>query len=182
MRPSIPLLAAACLLVACGDDGGSAGPATTSATATTTTTAAPASTTSTATTSTTATTAAAPACPGTEAPRAAADVDGDGTDEVWRHAGTGASVDILELRVVDGCDEVPVAQFPVGGSVRQLHGVRCEAGQVVELRATSADGEAYATTEVTFELAGTELVEVGRVTGQLPGGAPELAAYSGFAC
>lgn len=172
MRSGAAGLLLAVALAACGggDDGDdSSVPATTATTATTTaptTTAAPTTT----------------GCPPIDAAVASVDLDGDGTDEVWRSAGSGASADIVELVVVEGCEEVTVGQFAVGGSVRELHGIRCEGGAVTELVATSEDGQTYAVTEVTYELQGAELVETGRTTGELGGDDPALQAASTFDC
>jgi hypothetical protein len=157
MRLRIVFLASLCLLGACSDDDGGGEAVTTSTTTSTT-----ATTTAVGTTGTT-------ACPPEGEP-------------LWRPAGSGASTDIYELRVVVDCEEVAVRQFAVGGTVRELRGVRCEDGRVVDLVATSEDGRVYSTAATTYELRGTELVEVDRSTGELPADDPALRAYQAFDC
>lgn len=181
MRSSIPFLAAVALLLgACGDDGDDGADRDVEAT---TTTAAP--TTTTARPSTT-TTACAPPPIGDAI--AVVDLDGDGVDERWVPAGSGAAVDIVELRTVVDCEAVPVridgapAQFGVGGSVLLLQGVRCEDGRVVHLGATSDDGERYTTLDLVYELRDGELVRVDDRSGELTASDPELADYAGFDC
>lgn len=116
------------------------------------------------------------------------DLDDDGVAEVWRSVGSGAAADILELRRVEGCVEVPVllegvpAQFAIGGTVTLLQGVRCDDGLVVHLGATSEDGERYATLDVSYELVDGELVRVDDESGELDASDPELRDYSSFEC
>jgi hypothetical protein len=154
---------------------------------TTTTTEEPSTTTATTEPSTTSSTCPPPAA-GTELPLASIDLDGDGVDEVWRPAGSGAAVDIVELRRLEGCSEVPVlleggpAQFAVGGSVLLLQGIRCEGGLVVHLGATSEDGETYATLDLFYELRDGALVRVDDETGRLPATDPDVGDYSSFDC
>ena len=179
------VVAAALLVAACGDDDGDDDAVETTTTTTTTTEAAPSTTTSTTAAPTTSTT-----CPPTSsaAPVAAVDLDGDGVDELWRDAGSGASTDIVELHRIDDCVEVAVtlagnpAQFAVGGSVLLLQGLRCEDGRVVHLGATSDDGERYDTLDIVYELRDGELVHVGESTGVLTSADPELADYGSFDC
>jgi hypothetical protein len=179
--------AAAVLLAACGGDDDE--PATTTtAVAAPATTVAPATSTSPTTAAPTGTTATTCPGPAGDPPVAAVDLDGDGVEEVWRDAGSGAATDIVELRVVVGCDEVTVtngcfpAQFAVGGSVLLLQGIRCEGGRVVHLGAASEDGETYATLDITYELRGTELVAVDEESGELSASDPALVDYSRFDC
>lgn len=80
----------------------------------------------------------------------------------------GASVDVVSLFATVDCaleavqlDGAP-ATLAVGGSVNHGDGVRCEDGTVTVLSATSDDGETYQATAVTYEVDGTELVEVDR--------------------
>ncbi len=91
------------------------------------------------------------------------DVNGDGDDELWAKVGAGASVELVGLYDLAGCDLVAAtrggapAVFPVGGSVLNVAGVRCDDVDdngaldfVVELSASSTDG-------VTFEGTAAEL-------------------------
>lgn len=177
MRSSIPFLAAVTLvLCACGDDGDhdavdvttTASPTTTTARASTTTTTCPP--------------------PPVDDALAIVDLDGDGVDERWVPAGSGAAVEIVELRTVVDCEPVPVrvdgapAQFGIGGSVLLLQGVRCEDGMVVHLGATSEDGERYTTVDLVYELRDGELVQVDDRSDELTASDPQLAEYSGFDC
>jgi hypothetical protein len=172
-----PLIAAVLLLVAaCGDDDDEA-------VVTTTTTVAP-------TTVTTAAPSTATTCPpGDDAGVVSrVDHDGDGVDEVWRSAGSGAATDIVELRRVVDCAEVAVtldgfpAQFAIGGSVLLLNGLRCADGRVVHLGATSEDGENYTTLDIAYELQDGELVRVDDASGQLTTADPAFADYTRFDC
>jgi hypothetical protein len=172
------------VLAACGGDSGEGRSAPVTTTGATTTEVRRTSTSTTAAPSTTTT------CPPTtgDAPLASVDLDGDGVDELWRQVGSGASTDIVELRRITGCEEVVVtldglpAQFAVGGSVLLLQGLRCAAGQVVHLGATSDDGERYATLDLLYELRDGELVRVGDESGELTQSDPALADYSSFEC
>ena len=178
---------AAALVVAAGCSGGDDGGDTVEATRTTTR--APTTTTERSTSTTVApTTSTTCAPPPGEPPIARIDLDGDGVEEVWRPAGRGASTEIVELRRVEGCGEVPVlleglsAQFAVGGTVLLLQGIRCEGTRVVHLGATSDDGERYATTDRIYELRGGELVRVEDRSGELTTSDPDLQDYSSFEC
>jgi hypothetical protein len=119
---------------------------------------------------------------------ASVDLDDDGVDEVWRVTGQGASVEIVELRRVDGCDEVPVtllgsaAEFAVGGTVLLLQGIRCEEGRVVHLGATSDDGERFATLDVVYDLRDGVLERVDERTGARRADDPALDDYRSFRC
>ena len=99
--------------------------------------------------------------------RSAIDIDADGTDELWVQVGTGASVDIVGLYDLDGCDIEPVliegvpAQFSVGGTVLLLQGLACGESDVTHLGATSEDGVTYAALDLTYELEGGSLVRIG---------------------
>jgi len=181
VRRIVPIVLVAAVLAACGDGDGDGDATATTVGATTTEASATTGTSAPATTTT---------CPepAGEPPVATIDLDGDGVEERWVRAGRGAAVDIVELRRVEGCDEVPVtvdgtpAQFAVGGSVLLLQGVRCEDGIVVHLGATSEDGERYVTLDLRYELRGGELVRVGDRSGELTSSDPELADYSSFDC
>lgn len=169
---ALVLLAAACG----GDDGAQPVEVTT----TTTTTTVPPTTAP----STTTTTCSPP--PGEVV--AAVDLDGDGVDERFVDAGSGASVDIVRLERLDGCDAVPVllegfpAEFAVGGTVLLLQGVRCEDATVVHLGAMSEDGETYTTLDVRYDLRDGELVRVGDRTGTRTADDPALRDYSSLEC
>lgn len=169
-----PLLALLVLLAACSDDeDAQVDPTPTTAEATTTTRPARATTTC--------------AVRGADAV-STVDLDGDGVEERWVPAGRGASVDIVRLERVEGCEAVAVtvdgspAEFAVGGTVLLLQGVRCEGEVVVHLGATSDDGETYATLDLLYELRDGALVRIGDRSGELPASSPELADYSSFAC
>jgi hypothetical protein len=179
VRRLVPFVLFVLLAGACGDDDDAAPPTT----AQPTTTTEPATTTTEEPTTTT--------CPSPDDPDVAGlvDLDGDGVDEVWRHAGSGASVQILELHRLVGCVEEPVlldgvrAQFAIGGTVTHLDGIRCDRGTVVHLNATSEDGESYATSETRYELEGDSLVPAGAPsTGAMTTSDPDLADFATFTC
>jgi hypothetical protein len=152
---SLVLLVAALTLVACGDDDDDR-PSAQSVTTTTSTT-------------------ESNACAGTDpAPPTAADgtpaeiaaSTGDLTFAVVDH---GASVDVVSIYVQDAtCSLVPLrlngeaAALAVGGSVTHGDGLRCDGDQVTVLSATSDDGATYQATAVTYDVDGTDLVEVDR--------------------
>lgn len=129
--------------------------------------------------------------------RALVDLDRDGRDEVWRAVGTGASTEIVELRRRDaGCAETPVtldgapAQFPIGGTVTHLDGIRCvdtDDGDdgidlVNQLSATSEDGITYATVARRYLYADGALTSFDELTGSRTIDDADLTAYSTFAC
>ncbi|HEX4905637.1 MAG TPA: hypothetical protein VFU93_09310 [Acidimicrobiales bacterium] len=90
---------------------------------------------------------------------------GDVTLAVVDH---GASVDVVGVFTTVDCAYEPVsmgtdpATFAVGGSVTHGDGLRCEGGRITHLSATSDDGETYQAVAVTYEVEGTDLVEVDR--------------------
>jgi hypothetical protein len=170
---------------ACRDDADEEDAATTAEVSTTTTGRLEATT----TTAEARTTTSCPATPASSEPVAArVDLDGDGVEEVWRNVGRGAATDIVELRRIEGCAEVPVlledvpAQFAIGGTVLLLQGIRCADGRVVHLGATSDDGERYATLDLFYELVDGRLVRVDDESGELTASDPEVADYSRFDC
>lgn len=90
---------------------------------------------------------------------------GDVTLAVVDH---GASVDVVGVFATVDCAYEPVsiggdpATFAVGGSVTHGDGLRCEDGRITHLSATSDDGETYQAVAITYEVEGTDLVEVDR--------------------
>lgn len=81
-------------------------------------------------------------------------------------SGQGASTDLVDVL----CDGEPLtldgqpAQLAYGGTVTHGDGLRCDGARLVVLTATSDDGVSYAATSITYEVDGTELVEVERGT------------------
>lgn len=80
----------------------------------------------------------------------------------------GASVDVVSLFATVDCAYEPVqlggatATLAVGGSVNHGDGLRCDGDTITVLSATSDDGETYQATATTYEVEGTQLVEVDR--------------------
>lgn len=105
-----------------------------------------------------------------------ADVDGDGTDELWARTGSGASATIVGLARLVGCELVRVtfasgelAELPIGGSVGTTSGLECrdapdDPADLIGYTATLADGTTYEVAAVRFALEGTSLVEQGTDT------------------
>lgn len=103
--------------------------------------------------------------------------------------GTGASTITLTAFVRDECGLVRVLNpggnpvfFSLGGSVTYISGISCEAVgtdrfNIIERTATSADGETYELTAVTFGFADGALAELARATKTLSAAA-EPAAVS----
>ncbi|MBA2281690.1 MAG: hypothetical protein H0W25_10730 [Acidimicrobiia bacterium] len=117
------------------------------------------------------------------------DLDGDGTDEVWVQASTGASVLIYDLYRVDGCLLLPVglggapASFAVGGTVGTQVGAFCtDSGAVVAVVATSDDGERYVGERTDFRLQGGELVVEQRAPLELLASDPDFPDLAAFRC
>lgn len=132
--------------------------------------------------------------PTVESDRASAatarDLDGDGDDELFVIVANGAAAQIYGIYDLDGCDLEPVTldgrptELAVGGSVVELHGLRCDDdGGLTVLTATSDDGEHYQATARSYGLAGGILTET-RMTGALPltPASPEFPDHAQFAC
>ncbi len=117
-----------------------------------------------------------------------ADIDGDGSHELWAKVDSGASAEILglfafadcEVRTVD-LDEAP-ATFPVGGSVGSSAGLDCAAPGIVVFSASSNDGQTYETTSTSYRLEAGELSFVGADAGTVDVGDPGFDRYSSFSC
>jgi hypothetical protein len=117
------------------------------------------------------------------------DLDGDGTDEVWVQAGSGASVLLYGLYRVDGCLLAPVAlggvpsSFPVGGTVGTQVGVFCtDSGGVAAVMATSDDGERYVGDRIDYRLEGGELVQQTTEPFELLASDPSFPDLAAFRC
>lgn len=112
------------------------------------------------------------------------------SDLVFAIVDRGASVDVVSLfRQGADCAYEPLqldgstGAFSVGGSVTHGDGLRCEGGRVTVLSATSDDGRTYQATAVTYEVAGTELVEVDRDASTIESSDPDaLGAYYRLDC
>lgn len=123
-----------------------------------------------------------------------ADVDGDGTPELFAHTGTGASATIIGLAVQEGCTltrvELPSgapADFPVGGTVGASSGLACEASidEDAHLSAhalLSLDGEQFELTTTEYALEGNVLVNKAERLRTIPSDDPGLGRYGGFVC
>ena len=102
-----------------------------------------------------------------------ADVDRDGTDEVWARTGSGASATIVGLARLVDCELVRVtfatgepAELPVGGSVGTASGLTCTSdvapsADLTAFTATYTEGTTYDVVATTYALEGTTLTEQG---------------------
>jgi hypothetical protein len=93
------------------------------------------------------------------------DIGGGPGLEVFTTVGSGASVDLVGVFTQQGCDLVRLlgpdgvpTTFPIGGSVTHGGGLACEGDRLVELTATSDDGETYQATRLPLTLEGRKLV------------------------
>jgi hypothetical protein len=100
-----------------------------------------------------------------------ADVDGDGTDEVWLRTGSGASATIVGLARLVDCDLVRVtfagdqlAELPVGGSVGTTSGLECSGSTITAYTASLREGTTYDVTGTEYTLDGSVLTESGTST------------------
>lgn len=91
--------------------------------------------------------------------------------------GAGASVVIVQLFQLEGCDLVPVTvdnsvlvELPVGGGITHGDGLTCRDETLVQRSATSFDGETFEASETTYRLEGTTLLEVASETSTLTRG------------
>lgn len=120
----------------------------------------------------------------------AVDLDGDGPQEVFVVVAHGASAQIYGFYDLDGCDLEAIqfadgspAELPVGGSVLELHGLRCEAdGSLTALTATSEDGVSYTGDQRTYALTDGILTETGATPVTLTADDPALTDYTRLAC
>lgn len=121
-----------------------------------------------------------------------ADVDGDGTEEVWARTGAGASSTIVGLFRLDGCalEQVavsaggPPVELPVGGSVGTASGVECRDERLLVHTATYVDdgSDSYDVATTTYELSDGELTQVSTGVVQVAASDPELLRYTTFSC
>lgn len=120
-----------------------------------------------------------------------ADIGGGPGLEVFTTVGSGASVDLVGVFREVGCDLVRLlgpngvpAAFAIGGSVTHGGGLACENGHLVQLTATSDDGETYQATRTPLTLEGTKLVAGTPETKALHRGADdaEIPAYYTVNC
>jgi hypothetical protein len=123
----------------------------------------------------------------------AADVDGDGKEEIFVQVGSGASKAMFGMFTVQGgCDITEIttasgpARFPVGASVGIISGLQCsnvpDAASVIAFEGQSADGESYAVTWTEYELAGATLTEIDSGSGTAGYGDELYVASSTFHC
>jgi hypothetical protein len=123
----------------------------------------------------------------------AADVDGDGKEEMFVQTGSGASKAIFGLfTVAGGCDITRVtladgadAEFPVGASVGTIAGLQCsnvpEASSIIAFEGYG-DGQSYEVASTEYELAGAVLTEIDSGTGTAGYGDELYVASSTFHC
>lgn len=97
-----------------------------------------------------------------------ADVDGDGTDELWLRTGSGASATIIGLARLVDCDLARVtfagdqlAELPVGGSVGTTSGLECSSSGITAYTASLREGTTYDVTGIEYTLDGSVLTESG---------------------
>jgi hypothetical protein len=120
--------------------------------------------------------------------------DGSGV-EAFVEIGSGASDALVGVYQLIGCSLTRLtgpqgsqpSQFPIGGSVTHLDGLRCDGtagGQrLVQLSAKSDDGVTYKTTESRLEVkAGVFSVLGSPITGTLGASDPSLQAFSSVDC
>lgn len=123
-----------------------------------------------------------------------ADVDRDGSDEVWARTGTGAATTIVGLFAAEGCDLTWVtlpdgrrAELPVGGTVGTTSGVECPADGphlLVHTATYVGDGteDRYAVTTVAHDLDGAALRERERSTVEVSAQDEGFLRYTSFRC
>ena len=97
---------------------------------------------------------------------------GDGGNVALAVVGNGATTQLVGLFAFRDCTIVPVtgpeggsAEFSVGGSVGEGHGLECKDGELVEMTARSRDGRTYTSEQVVYALDETSLREVRRAEG-----------------
>jgi hypothetical protein len=118
-----------------------------------------------------------------------ADVQGDGTSELFLQVGSGASAAIVGLYTVTGCDVEPVtfeggpSAFPVGASIGATSGLQCGPdGTLFAYASASSDGESYDVTWSEMALDGSVLTVVDEGTGTASYGDELHTAASSFHC
>lgn len=119
-----------------------------------------------------------------------ADLDGDGTDEVWARTGSGASATIVGLARLVDCELVRVtfatgdlAELPVGGSVGTTAGLACDDGSgVTAFTATLTEGTSYDVAATSYRLEGTQLVEAGTEATTADATDESFLRYASFDC
>lgn len=102
------------------------------------------------------------------------DLDGRVGDEVFVAVGAVEAGTLLAMFGFAECHLVRLlgpdgrpAAFPIGATDTLANGLRCQPSEVVVLQATSTDGNAFTTTDITLRLEGDRFVEVGRQAGTL---------------
>lgn len=122
-----------------------------------------------------------------------ADVDGDGTDELWARTGAGASAAIVGLARLVDCSLVQVtfaggepAEFAVGGTVGTAAGLRCHAGPgasvLTSYTATHTGDDRYEVTSLEWIIDGPTLVAGPTATTTVVVTDPLMAWASSFSC
>lgn len=113
------------------------------------------------------------------------------SEALFVSVGSGASATVVGLFAASGCTLSRVAiapgnapaQFPIGGAVTHLNGLRCRAQQLEQLSATSVDGITYSTSIQRLVLSGSTLQPEGEAqTGTLAASDPALADFSTLSC
>jgi hypothetical protein len=100
----------------------------------------------------------------------------------------GASVDVVSL--FTRCSATPLtlngsaATLPIGGSVNQADGIRCDGDRILVLSATSDDGSTYDATVTTYRLQDDALVQVKKSSSTIDAHAhpDDLAPYYKVDC
>jgi hypothetical protein len=113
------------------------------------------------------------------------DIDGDGRAEAFVTVGSGAATILIGLYVVGDCglsrvtlDGFP-AVFPVGATVGNTSGLRCEAPGLSRLFAMQTTEESYVGGSQPYALQGSVLIDGPQLTGELTmAGAAQLAVFT----
>jgi len=128
-----------------------------------------------------------------------ADVDGDGSDELWLRVGSGAATVVLALYQLEGCRLEAVVfpngdrvELPIGGSVANVVGAECASGResVVDREADLLvyEGRLVPGAADEYEVTTTEHRLDRAVLTPSPDGSrtetsqPDLAVVAGFRC
>jgi hypothetical protein len=113
------------------------------------------------------------------------DIDGDERAEAFVTVGSGASTILVGLYVVGDCglSRVTVegfpAVFPVGATVGNASGLRCEAPGLSRLFAMQTTEESYVGGSQPYALQGSVLIDGPQLTGELTmAGAAQLAMFT----
>jgi hypothetical protein len=119
--------------------------------------------------------------------------DGSGV-EAFVEIGSGASDSLVAVFQFGNCAIVRLtgpqgnapSNFPIGGSVTHLDGLRCDGtagGQrLVQLSATSDDGVTYTTKETRLTVTGAHFTPDPPITDSIPAQDPRLQAFSSLDC